>query len=144
MRRFVPLLALVAIAGCENGVGPRLQGEVYSLESIAGISLPAPYAENPAFTQRIIWDSIAFGANGKGQRRTRYEGDPDPAKTYTVDVAFSFTKAGDRIEIVFECPDGALCIAGPHLAGTISEIRMTITESRISRQPLVYGRFLPD
>jgi hypothetical protein len=36
-----------------------------------------------------------------------------------------------------------MCIAGPHLVGTIGNGTLTITESLVTRQPLVYSYLYP-
>lgn len=113
-----------------------MRGDIYVLESISGRPIPAPYSFNPDFNDRIHADTMAFASGGVGERRTQYD---SYQGTLRLDlVRFTYTRTGDRVEINFECPPGAVCIAPPHLAGTISTTGLTITESKITRLPMIF------
>ena len=140
---FRALVALLIVSACDNDPLAPLSGDQYVLRSIAGVSLPAPYAPNPDHNERIVADTLAFQSNGSGMRRTVYEGNPDPAARRLEESTFNWIGQGDRVEITFTCPPDALCIQGPHLAGTRSNSEIVITESAISRHPLVFARRFP-
>ena len=137
---FLPLTgALIALIACDGGpTQPPLHGEIYVLESIAGVSLPAPYAPNPEFSERIVADTFAFVDGESGIRRTKYEGDAE-----VLDEEFSYSTSGESISITFGCPINALCIAGPHLTGTRTNASIIITHSVVTRQPLALRRLFP-
>jgi hypothetical protein len=135
--------ASLVITGCDDDPLAPLTGDQYLLQSIAGVELPAPYAPNLEHVERIIADTMAFQANGEGVRRTVYEGNPDPANRRTEESAFVYVTQDDRVEVTFACPQGAACIGGPHLVGTRSVSQLVITESVVSRSPLVFVRLYP-
>ena len=139
MRRATSFLILTAaLAGCSNGVGP-LRGDIYILQSIAGVSLPAPYVTAPNAT-RIIADSIGLDANGRGNRRTTYDRSSN-SREFT---ELTYVQSGNHVDIYFPCPPNADCIPGPHLSGTITNTGMTIDQSTVyALKPLVYARLFP-
>lgn len=138
------IAATFLVIGCSSALAP-VAGNVYVLQSISGVAVPAPYAPNQDYTARILADTIVFEAGLTGERRTVLEGDPIRSETRVEQTAFSYTLDGSHIEITFPCPNLALCVAPPHLIGTLSNTRLTITESRISLQPLVFRRLsLPE
>jgi hypothetical protein len=144
--RFVPA-GLLALVACSNSTGP-LNGDVYVLESIAGVKLPAPYFAGPNDNYRVVADTIAIGSSralnpaGKGERRTVYE-TVNPFERRGSNMAFDYIIANDKITITFPCPPNADCIAGPHLSGTIGDGSIVITQSVGTRQPLVFRRLFP-
>jgi hypothetical protein len=132
------LFGAVLMMGCKSSLGP-LKGQLLILQSIEGIPLPAPYAENRNLDFRIIADTIALQTYDAGERRTRIE--VDGAGNTRMDIeSFSYVRTGDRVEITFPCPPNALCIKPPHLAGTLTESSFIVDQSVISRKPLVYRR----
>jgi hypothetical protein len=138
MRHFSIAVALVTVLGCTKDQSP-LGRDYYALQSVAGVSLPAPYAPNTEYNGLLVADSIAFRADGTGLRHWVYqdEGSTDRHELYQ---DFNWTRDGNDVAITFVCPDLALCIAGPHLVGTIDEVSVVITDSKVTRQPLVYQR----
>ena len=135
------LVTCVLLAGCRSTLGP-LTGDVYVLESISGVPLPAPYAQNPDFNGRIIADTIAFISATTGERRTRLEvGSAGETRLERAD--FTYACEGDRVAISYPCPSNASCIAPPHLVGTLTSASFVVTTSKISRQPLVFRRLFP-
>ena len=141
MRKLVAVIVLAA--GCGSVTDPPLTGDIYVLDSIEGVALPAPYSPNRDAMQRIIADTLALATDGSGTRRTAYEGGPDPTRPRREETAFSYTRSGDHIEIAFACPPTARCIPAPHLAGTITTTGITITTSVVLRYPLVFHRLFP-
>jgi hypothetical protein len=137
--RTLPLTLLLALVpGCSNPAVP-LGRDYYALQSVAGVPLPAPYAPNPDVNGLVVADSLMFRADGSGHRQAVYQQEGSTER-YTSTDAFNWTREANRISITFVCPPEALCIAGPHLRGTIDETTITIHESVVTRQPLVYRR----
>ena len=141
--RFLFLAAL--LAGCSSSLEPFDLGQVYVLESIEGKALPAEYAANLEFHARMLADTLILGENGKGEWRATIESDTPGGAPRHEQFALTYERSGLVISISFVCNDSALasCIATPHLVGTIGETAITISESRITRQPLVYRRAYP-
>jgi hypothetical protein len=49
-------------------------------------------------------------------------------------------RSGDHLEIDIECDDMGSCIPGPHLVGDLTETGFTVTESSVTRSPLIFER----
>ena len=142
MRIRALVVGLVIAAGCSNGVEP-LRGDLYVLLSISGVAVPAPYTATPSVNGRIIADTLAFDDKGGGTRRTLYEGAGGASDLHRSEDRFTYTRAGDHVEIFIACPPNADCIPGPHLVGTFSNVGLTIETSALSRVPLVFSRIMP-
>lgn len=140
MRAALSILILTAaVAGCGNGVAP-LTGDIYILQSIAGVPLPAPYVNAPDGS-KIVADSIALDGNGRGTRRTTYDGPSINSRQFT---DLTYVQSGNHVDIYFPCPPNADCIPGPHLSGTITSASLTIDQSTVySLKPLIYARLYP-
>ncbi|MEO5568932.1 MAG: hypothetical protein ABIR92_10595 [Gemmatimonadaceae bacterium] len=133
------LIGAVLLAACGTSVEP-IGGDIYVVETIAGVSLPAAYSVTPgAF--RIHADTLGFGADGRGERRTVY--DSFQGTKRSEQTFFSHTRVGERVEITFDCADTASCFAPPHFAGTVSGTTLTLSESKIARVPFVLRRLFP-
>jgi hypothetical protein len=139
MRKLSASILLAAVLGCSGDKLGPLGRDFYALESIAGVPLPAPYAQNPSYNGLLVADSIAFREGGTGFRHSVYQ-DENSTTRYAIDEDFNWTRDDNEIAITFICPPAALCIAGPHLIGTTDEATLTITDSKVTRQPLVYRR----
>ena len=135
------LLTSLLLMGCKSSVEP-VRGDVYILESISGIPLPAPWTPNPELNLRIIADTIAFTTETTGERRTLLEASA-AGETRLARATFTYTSDGDRVAISHPCPPNASCIAPPHLIGTLTSASFVVTTSKISRQPLVFRRLFP-
>ena len=137
MRHLRLAIALVAVLGCTRDQSP-LGRDFYALESVAGVALPAPYAPS-SYNGLLVADSIAFREDGTGLRHWVYQDENSTAR-HAIEEDFNWSRDGNSIAITFICPAMALCIVGPHLAGTIDATTLTITDSKVTRQPLIYHR----
>ena len=144
-RRFWFLVVAAALAGCSSSLEPFDLGQVYVLETIQGKALPAEYAANPDFHARMLADTLILGDDGTGEWRATIESDTPGGAPRQEHSDLTYERSGLVISISLVCPNNALasCIAPPHLVGTIGETAITIAESRITRQPLVYRRVYP-
>jgi hypothetical protein len=133
------LAVLAGTLSCSDALAPPLEGDLYSLQSIAGVPLPARYALIGPEGEHIVADTLALRANGTGTRRTRYE--YPKLKPQSTEVSFKYTRVGDHIEIKFPCPD--LCTEGPDLSGTITGSGIAIDESPYTLTPFIYVRSFP-
>ena len=138
MRHLRLALALALVLGCSKDQSP-LGRDFYALQTVAGVALPAPYATNPSYNGLLVADSLAFRQGGTGLRHWVYQ-EEGSTQRVALEEDFNWTREGNSIAITFVCPPMALCIAGPHLVGTIDEVTLTITQSVVTRQPLVYQR----
>ncbi|HET9426342.1 MAG TPA: hypothetical protein VFO55_13315 [Gemmatimonadaceae bacterium] len=141
MKRIATLLLLVA--GCRANPGPELPSQMFVLTSIAGQPLPAPWAPNPDVGTLAYADTLRLYQDNTGSRRTVNQGDT-PGSRVTSESAFTWTQSGSQMTITFICGPDALCIAAPHFVGTIGvNGDFTVTQSFVTRQPLVYRYLYP-
>ena len=132
------LIALLLLVGCGKDTLAPLSGDLFVLESIAGQNLPALYEFEGGTSFRILSDTMALGANGRGERRSVYESYQGTRRSER--IAFGYTLAGTQLDISLDCPDAATCVAPPHYTGTTTTAGLTITASKIARVPWVYRR----
>jgi hypothetical protein len=135
MRLKAVLFASALALACTDTVAPV--SERYQLNEIAGQALPAPYAMNPAMSQRILAADLHLNPGGRGTWTWTFELEPNGAHQ-TSSQGFNWTKDGNEIEITFDCGDTASCIAGPHFVGEVSTGRIVVNESSVTRTPLVF------
>jgi len=147
MRR-AAALATIALAAALVGCGDpaaSAAGETYVLRSIAGDAIPAVFNESDAVQVRILADTLVLAESGIGHESQRVEtltqGDGS-LDTYDVAVQLTWIIREGRLEIAYECPDFASCIAPPHLAGTVTASGLAFDIS-LGRAPLIFER-LPD
>ena len=138
MRKLVAIIILTA--GCQAATSPPLTGDLYVLESIEGVTLPAPYAPN---RYAVVADTLAFAPDGTGTRRTTDSGQQDPSRPTREESPFDYVRSADRITVYFSCTPGVACIQAPYISGSISATGITFTTSLISRAPLTYHRLMP-
>jgi hypothetical protein len=132
----VSLLAAACHSPTEGGNElPNL--DTYQLRSIAGISLPAPYAPNQALANRMISAWLRLDDDGTGHWHAVAELEPG-GSTFEDDEDLNYTRSGDDVSIWLICNDIADCIPGPHFVGSLTETGLTITTSVVTREPLVF------
>ena len=158
-RAIMVILGAAATAGCRAAVDPDpfAVGRVFVLQSIAGLPLPAPEAQNAACGSLVVADTLVLYENGTGLRRTvqdvsSYQGavNPEtcepaasaPKRRVTEQQKFAYRTSGSAIEVEYPCNDViivmASCIAPPHHSGTLTGGSLVFGESRTGRAPLVY------
>lgn len=130
---------MVLLAGCRSSVAP-ISGDRYALESISGAPLPAPYSAIPEETNRIHSDTLILATDGSGERRTVYDSFQGTKRKER--TSLTYTSVAGRIELSLACTDPP-CLSPPHLKGTLQGFVITITESKITRVPLVFRRDYP-
>ena len=135
----VGCVGTLLLAAC--GLDPDVGGSTYALRSIAGIPLPAPYAQNPQFAGRIMSASIVLREDGTGEWRTVTE-DSLGGPTHAGTAELTYTQRAGAITISLVCNDMGACIAPPHLVGEVTSGGRAIDFplSRITRAPLSYER----
>ena len=81
----VSIAGTIVALGCRAAVDPDpfSTGQVFLLQSIAGVALPAPESQNTACGSLVIADTLVLYDDGAGLRRTvqdvpSYEGAVDP------------------------------------------------------------------
>jgi hypothetical protein len=135
------VLSFAVFLLCSCNLDPDVAGERYVLRSIAGIALPAPYAQNPQHNARILADTLILREDGTGEWRALIEQSLN-GPTNTARIEVTFTQDGDDIAVSFVCPDLASCVAPPHYVGEALSggDRIEFRTSRVTRAPLIYAR----
>lgn len=119
-------------------------GETYVLRSIAGDPVPAVFTESEMVRVRILADTLELAADRTGrevQYRETFTTVDGSLDTYRSVVSLTWSVRDGRMTIAYECPDFAVCIEPPHLAGTATSAGVTFDYS-LGRTPLVFERVL--
>lgn len=137
LSRITRLALAGLVAACSSPTGTEtVLGDVYTLQSIAGVALPAPYAPNPSVPDVMVSSTLALNDDGTGTWQSVIDGDGDP---YDQTSEFTWTRTGNRVSITLRCPPTASCIAGPHLVGDLAGDALTVQSSPVIRTPLVFA-----
>jgi hypothetical protein len=131
------IIGVAALASCSASFLAPAVRDRYALRTIGGDSLPAKFAVNPDFPGRIVADTLILRKDGSGEERTVVADIPG-VSTRTTRVEFTYLLASNRIEISYDCPDMATCIAPPHLTGTRGTAGIIFDVSKVTRVPLVF------
>jgi hypothetical protein len=138
------LVPLTASCGGGDSLAPGTLGETYSLASVADDPLPAVLQANENVTIRVIAQVIRFGPKGAGSISETIEvipsDHPEPAPPADVNYGMHWAEVGGRIEIGFDCPSNADCLAGPHLIAWVDgdDLRAEWGPQMTGRDPLRY------
>ncbi len=141
MRSTAAILTLLGLlASCQFNpfCGNQSIGD-YDLVSIAGDPLPAPFVVQGArVLVTVVSSRIRLRSNHRGEEVVRQlaQGQTSPVE---VTNQFGFTIEGNPIQITYDCPDLASCIAGPHLEGWIDDQGMAFSRA-LGLTPLWYVR----
>jgi hypothetical protein len=112
-------------------------GDDYVLKSIAGVDLPAPWAEYEGISARMMSATLTLREDGTGTWRAVTESELNgPTTEWESEVTYSLDGSG--IAIDFVCSDLADCIAGPHFLGEVTATGILISTSTVMRAPLVF------
>jgi len=138
------LLVLLASA-CGDSLAPGTLGQAYTLVEVANDPLPTELHTTDDGTIRVISQSIRFGPKGSGSFSETSELVPlDPHRPrpgpVQVDFGIQWVEVEGRVEIEFDCPANANCLAGPHLIARVDghALRATWGPHMSGRSPLRY------
>jgi hypothetical protein len=139
-------LLLAALAGCGSSTRPT-ESSTYVLRRVAGEALPTILAANESGQIRVYADTIILEGDGVGSSSTTTEFIPTvPGIPNDGPESFRSTlhyRLGiGRLEISFDCPPGADCVAGPHLVGEFREQGFELRWGPLltGREPMAYDR----
>jgi hypothetical protein len=138
-----PVLAFTL--GCGSSTEPKPPtSATYVLQRVAGDALPT-IINSTAFGRTTVYaDTIRLAPDGTGSKSESIEvlplnGDPSDG-VQLVRTPIHYRLASGRIEIDFDCPPGALCIAPPHMLGAVGpgELQVRWGPHLSGREPLEY------
>jgi hypothetical protein len=128
---------------CSDSLEPGTLGQSYRLDQVAGDALPTVLYTNEVGTLHIISQFIHFGPKGTGSlsetaQMVPHTGEPQEPQESTSGIQWA--EVDGRIEIEFDCPANANCLAGPHLVARIDghALRATWGPQISGRSPLYY------
>ena len=145
---FLVVLAAMVILGCGGSTEPQPTGGVtYVLRRVAGDALPTLLATNDVGQIRVYADTILLAGDGTGSRSAITEfiptipGIPNDGPGSS-GSPLHYRVGIDRVEISFDCPPNANCVAGPHLVGELREQGLELQWGPLltGREPMEYAR----
>jgi hypothetical protein len=141
--RLIILCAALAVA-CGEPLSPRDVAGTYALQRVAGDALPALLYTNGAVNVRVFADTLQFLSDGHGTLITVRESEPvsggPSSGPLRRENAFGFRITAARIEVGFECPPNADCVAPPHLILQRTGDGLEAVFALGARIPLTYTR----
>jgi hypothetical protein len=136
-------LLLFLSLSCSDSLEPGTLGQSYRLDQVAGDALPTVLYTAEVGTLHIISQLIHFGPKGTGSlsetaQMVPHTGEPQEPQESTFGIQWA--DVDGRIEIEFDCPANANCLAGPHLIARIDghALRATWGPQINGRSPLHY------
>jgi hypothetical protein len=121
--RHATILALGTVAavtlGCRDSLGPRDVAGTYVLERVGVEPVPAVIFRDGQGTVRVVADTLRLRVDGRGSFVFIHVIEPAiggaaPEAPTRIEIDFTYDLVGSTIEISYDCPPMALCIAGPH------------------------------
>jgi hypothetical protein len=141
--RYSATLLVLLTLSCSDSLEPGTLGQSYRLDRVAGEALPTVLYTNELGTFHIISQFIHFGPKGTGSlsetaQMVPHTGEPREPQESTSGIQWA--EVDGRIEIEFDCPANADCLAGPHLIARIDghALRATWGPRINGRSPLLY------
>ena len=147
---FLITLFAVLTSACGDSLAPGELGQEYTLVSVDGDILPTALYTTPSGTLRVLSQSIRFGPKGAGSITETVElvppgaDEPTAGATQTT-FGMHWAEVDGRVEIEFDCPPNAQCVAGPHLVASVDRqaLRATWGPHVSGRSPLRYEEVMP-
>ena len=145
--RVMVLLSAVLALACGEALGPGDIAGTYALQRVAGDPLPAVLYTTQTVVVRVFADTLRFTADRRGISTTVRESEPVTGGPATEprrgETGFSFRVADGRIEVAFDCPINANCVAPPHLVLKRTDAGLRADFALVARTPLLYARVAP-
>jgi hypothetical protein len=150
MDRLIRNLAAAAVASsvalsCTSSTEPQHIGASFALVRIAGDALPTYAYITPGFPSKVLGDTLRFHPDGTGAsvsvERTEPPA-PNAPQTFRHESTFHYRIAGGRVEIGFDCPPLASCVAPPHMLGSLTSdgIRFDyVLTARVPQDYVIFG-----
>jgi hypothetical protein len=141
--RVMACLSVALALNCGDALGPEDIAGTYALQQVGGDHLPAVFYTTPTAIVRVLADTLRFTADRRGTSTTVTEREPVAGGPVTGplrgETSFGFRIVEGRIEVAFDCPIDADCVAPPHMV-----LKRTGTGLEgvfaFARTPLLYSR----
>jgi hypothetical protein len=142
--RLITLLSILLPLACGDALGPGDIAGTYALRRVAGDTLPAVLYTTGTVTVRVFADTLRFALDHRGAQITVRESDPVAGGPSGGPVhwesLFTFRIVEGRIEVGYDCPPGADCVAPPHLVLRPIPNGLQADFALGGRLPLIYER----
>jgi hypothetical protein len=129
---------------CGEPLSPRDVAGVYALQRVAGNSLPTILYANGYVTVRVFAETLSFTPDGRGEDVTVQQNETATGGLVTgperSETAFGFRVVQGRIEIAFDCPPGADCVAPPHIVARPTPNGLEVQYAIGARVPQIFAR----
>jgi len=140
MTLFVAGLSLA----CGEPLSPRDVAGAYALQRVAGNSLPTIQYANGYVVVRVFAETLSFTPNGRGADIAVQQNETVTGGLVTgpdrIETAFGFRVVQGRIEIAFDCPPGADCVAPPHIVAQPTPNGLEVDYALGARVPQIFAR----
>ncbi len=138
------ILCAALLVACGEPLSPSDVAGTYALQRVAGDTLPALLYTAGSVNVRVLADTLQFLSDRHGTQITVRESEPVSGEPSTGPLrwtsAFVFGITGGRIEVGFECPPNANCVAPPHLVLRPTGDGLEASFALGARIPLTYTR----
>jgi hypothetical protein len=142
--RVVTLFVAGLSLACREPVSPSDVAGAYALERVAGNSLPTIQYANGYVVVRVFAETLSFTPDGRGKDVTVQQDETVSGGLVTGperrETAFGFRVVDGRIEIAFDCPPGADCVAPPHIVAQPTPTGLDVQYALGARVPQMYAR----
>jgi hypothetical protein len=116
-------LTFATALSCSGPTEPRHIAAAFALVRIAGEALPTYAYVTPGFPSTVIADTLRMNLDGTGASvsvERREPPAPDAPQLHRNESTFQYRIEGARVEISFDCPPLASCVAPPHMVGRLT------------------------
>ena len=142
--RLVTLFVAGLSLACGEPLSPRDVAGTYALQRVAGNSLPTIQYANGDVVVRVFAETLSFTPDGRGEDVTVRQSETVTGGLVTGperrETAFGFRVVQGRIEIAFDCPPAADCVAPPHIVARPTPNGLEVQYAPGARVPLIYAR----
>ena len=143
MRLMTLFVAGLSLA-CGEPLSPRDVAGAYALQRVAGNSLPTIQYANGYVVVRVFAETLSFTPNGRGADIAVQQNETVTGGLVTgpdrIETAFGFRVVQGRIEIAFDCPPGADCVAPPHIVAQPTPNGLEVDNALGARVPQIFAR----
>ena len=139
----VGVLVGALAGGCGDATGPGGLAGAYRLERYEGREIPAVVTQTNFGSVSIVGERILLGDDGNSVVFTtiREVNEVTPqGNTLSYTRAFDYVVRDGRIEITYECPPLADCLAGPHTVGELVGGGLALGAPASSKPASIYSR----
>ena len=137
--------ALIALAGCQDGLSPTAVNGTYVLERVGDDPIPAIVLREGSAALRILADTLRLHPGGRGTFVSVSvielpTAGPLPPVPVRLERELGWRVVRSSVEITFDCPPNADCAPGPHLVGHRTANGLVIEQTLFAVARLTYRK----